>query len=925
MPAGHSDAPDTFDVSLSSPGIAFVSGPEYCSHEAGAGCRLSEDEAQLFRVFLTKPAKDNVTVHISVDDFLNSSAATGIEHSVSGEAQLQVRQCEGPDIGTCTTFRDLRGYSLTLPVGTTAATLQVKAQADSLAEGVQMQDGIRVQQHTIRANFTSTDCAYTDLVRTVPFDVADTTPVGLMIDDLDGELRVSEDCTTADMYTLRLSSQPTAEVMVVISADSEYISFGSTCGGGSEHTVAFTPSNWDQPVNISVWGNENFYDDGEELRTHVVHRAVSHALGYREMPPLQRTIVLDDNDIAGLNILDLPQNVIEATNVSFAMTLATQPRQSPVTVTVSFEYANDDHWSSTAHLDDVDAQSAALCPRLDDAVTCAARTYERSNGVESLCETGDDGCHVTADVLAILNFSGRRPVAEEQLHIEQPVLTFTNQTWDVEQHVTVSILTDSLMEADQDYVLQFEVSGLDLAYDSSIDVNRTLTVTDANSQAVNLQQEGGQALINSSFQFVEDDGGAYFASLSAEPSAGAAVMTIASGSTDVVVLTPTILVSADRWDQPHRVQLVANSARMWTDDGEFYSGEVAHTIHGSVDGIQSPAPVAVTVEDDDTSGIVLSCATTDHECEALHERRAATGAYDWTGVPVLENRQTELAVRLQSKPHGTVSVEVSLGLREAVVTEMALQRDVVCRSLTSLASCLSVPHCTWEDPAAQSGASEEDEDGVENTCGFIFTHDTCAILLELNLYTIEQLEEEMGSDFCTLARDCNYHIAGDTEGDETASCTLDRSGTQETGEAWLAEVRDQVNIVQLEPLTFNESNWDDDSQYITVDVRNVFADTSFMLQYSVESDDGLYSIEEGRALEPGELVLVNSDECGLNVTYADLTLSENDPSPRTYYVRLTSQPVDPQGFVVVRAQQKQVSLHTCTLHFAPRFSSVLSL
>jgi hypothetical protein len=191
--AGHSDVPDAFDVSLSSPGVAFVDGPDYCSHEAGSGCRLNEDESRFFRVFLTKPAKDNVTVDISVDDFFNYSAAMdgNVEHRISGEAQFQARQCDGQDIATCTTFQDLLGYSFTLPAGTISATFQIKALADSLAEGVQMEDGNRVQQHILRANFSSTDCAYADLVRTVPFDVVDATPVALMIDDIDGELRVS--------------------------------------------------------------------------------------------------------------------------------------------------------------------------------------------------------------------------------------------------------------------------------------------------------------------------------------------------------------------------------------------------------------------------------------------------------------------------------------------------------------------------------------------------------------------------------------------------------------------------------------------------------------------------------------------------------------------------------------------------------------
>ena len=246
---------------------------------------------------------------------------------------------------------------------------------------------------------------------------------------------------------------------------------------------------------------------------------------------------------------------------------------------------------------------------------------------------------------------------------------------------------------------------------------------------------------------------------------------------------------------------------------------------------------------------------------------------------------------------------------------MALRRDSVCRSLTSLASCLSVPHCTWEDRDAQTAASEEDAPGDSyNSCDFLFTHDACAIMLELNLYTVEQLEEEMGSDFCALARDCNYHLSGSAGAGENVTCVLDNRGTLASGPAWLAEVRDQVSIVQAEPLMFNESNWDDDSQIITVDVRSVFADTSFLVQYTVQSADETYGIDEGQALEPGELVLVNSDECGLNITNAELSLSESDPSAQTYFVRLTSQPVDPQGFVVVWAEQKRVSRPNCTLY-----------
>jgi hypothetical protein len=907
--AENSEAPDSFDVSLSSPGIAFVSQHDHCSHATGDGCQMSESEALAFRVFLTKPAKAVVEAEISVEDFLNASATFGVEHRISGAGQFQIRQCEGPDACSAS-FGELTVHSLELPDWPNAATVEIKATNDSLAEGVKVDDENRIQQHLFRATFSSTDCAYNELVRTVPFDVVDLTHVGLAIDDTDGEIRVSEDCATPDEYTVALRSKPTSIVTVLISADPEYIGFGE-CGGGSDHLIEFSPANWDQPVAVGVWGKENHYDDGDELHTNITHTIVSQALGYREMAAVQQAVVLDDNDAAQLSILELPDSLIEATDTSFAMRLATQPRHSPVYVSVSFDYANDAHWRSADDLHDTVAlQAAALCPVDLDSGACAAREYEGVGSVESLCVFGDGSqCGVTAAVQAMLTSTGRRPSAAEQLRITQPVLTFTDQTWDTLQNITIATLPDSLMEQDQDYSLQFHVSGVDAAYDSTVDTTRDFKVTDVNAQAVNLRGEHGE-LLHSSYEFIEDDGGAYYLSLAAEPSAGAAVLTIAAATSDIVVTNTAVLIPADRWDQPHRVGLEATPARMQTDDGDFYNSTVSHTTHGSLDGIHSPGVVSVTVEDDDVSGIILSCAAMDQDCLALQARRSASGVFTHsTGVPVLENRQTQLAVTLQSEPHSAVAVTVTLDLHADVVSEMASQRNESCRSLTDLASCLSVPHCVWEDPDAQAASSEEaavEDIDAYNTCDFLVTHDACAIMLELNLYTVEQLEEEMGSDFCTSARECNYHTMVLTEEAETATCVLDNSANVGSLPTWLEDVYDAVAIDQAEPLIFDQSNWHDNSQMITVNVGNVYADTPFMVQYTVESVDGSYGADAGHSLEPGQLVLVNGDECGLNVTNAELFLSESDPSRQTYFVRLTSQPVDPQGFVVVQAEQKQV-------------------
>jgi hypothetical protein len=91
-------------------------------------------------------------------------------------------------------------------------------------------------------------------------------------------------------YTLRLASQPTADVIITLTSSLHAVTLNVT-------TLTFTAANWNIPQTVVVTAIDNTIVDGTRAET--IHPSVSSAdLFYHEKHVFDTAVAVTDNDSA---------------------------------------------------------------------------------------------------------------------------------------------------------------------------------------------------------------------------------------------------------------------------------------------------------------------------------------------------------------------------------------------------------------------------------------------------------------------------------------------------------------------------------------------------------------------------------------------------------------------------------------------------
>jgi len=150
------------------------------------------------------------------------------------------------------------------------------------------------QPFTIQtAPAVSTDVEYSGI------DPADVTGINVD-DDLDGFIvtptsgLVTTEAGGTAMYTIRLISQPTANVTIPISSSD------TTEGVPTPTSLTFTPATWNTPRTVTVHGVDDTIHDGDQPYTIINHPAVSTDTGYSGLDPADVSVINRDDDLADI-------------------------------------------------------------------------------------------------------------------------------------------------------------------------------------------------------------------------------------------------------------------------------------------------------------------------------------------------------------------------------------------------------------------------------------------------------------------------------------------------------------------------------------------------------------------------------------------------------------------------------------------------
>ena len=498
--------------------LSEVASPRETVSEAGA--------AAAFKVALSTEPTAAVTVEVTSDD--------------GGECRVSKAGDAAPSASTTLTFA--------ADAWDTAQEVTLTGVDDFVDDGD--------QDCVITADASSSgDSTYNDDAkvpsRTVAVRNTDNDAAALTVSA--GTLSTAED-GTADTFTVRLASEPTAAVTVAIASgdtDEATVSPSSIVFGAAADADAVPPvSAWDAAQTVTVTGVDDDVADGAQTYAVTVDPSSADAL-YNALQTVSRSGSNADDDAAGLALSEVasPRETVSEAGAAaaFKVALSTEP-----TAAVTVEVTSDDG-------------GECRVSKAGDAAPSASTT-----------------------------------------------LTFAADAWDTAQEVTLTGVDDFVDDGDQDCVITADASSSgDSTYNDDAKVpSRTVAVRNTDNDAAALTVSAGTLS-------TAEDGTAdtFTVRLASEPTA-AVTVAIASGDTDEATVSPSSIVfgaAADAdavppvsaWDAAQTVTVtgvdddVADGAQTYAVTVDPSSADALYNALQTVSRSGSNA-------DDDAAGLALS-------------------------------------------------------------------------------------------------------------------------------------------------------------------------------------------------------------------------------------------------------------------------------------------------------------------------------
>ena len=493
----------------------------------------------------------------------------------------------------------------------------------------------------------------------------------------------------AAVVTVRLTAAPGREVTISLTA---------APGGGA------TAADYTVPAQVSFGSEETLQrftvtatddrvdDDGETV-----------AVGFGELParvtastPQTATVSIADDDTAGVAVSAGALTVPEGGSRTYRVVLESEP-EGEVTVRVTVAAGTDvtvspqrltfEHdWSepyevTVSAAEDADAVADAVVT-VSHEVSGYGAVTTAADVLVTIQENDTAGVAVSAGALSVPEGGSRSYTVALESEPEGTVtvtaavpggtdvavsprsLTFTADTWSSAQRVTVSAAEDADAVADAVVTVSHAVGGYG-------------AVSTAASVAVTIQENdtAGVVVTPTGLTVLEGGSGSYTVALESEPAGEVTVTATVAAGTDVTVGPQRLTFTADDWSEPRAVTVSA------AEDADAVADAVVAVSH-AVSGygaVSTAADVAVTVQENDTAGVVVTP----------------------TALTVPEGGRGSYTVALVTQPDGTVTVT------PAVPAETAL--TVSPERLTFTADDWSEPQEVTLQAAADADAEVEAE------------------------------------------------------------------------------------------------------------------------------------------------------------------------------------------------------------------------
>ena len=484
-------------------------------------------------------------------------------------------------------------------------------------------------------------------------------------------------------YTVKLNTQPTADVRVSVSGTS------GTDVEVDKPTLNFTQDDWDDPQTVRVTADED--DDAADDEVTLRHRGSGGDYGSVRA---DLEVTVDDDETAGARVSTRSLTVPEEGSKTYTIVLDTQPTRT-VTVSVAVDPTDSDVRVSPSRFtftrSNWNLEKPVTVRAVNDADstddTGITLTHDFSGGEYedvtvgdvsvTISDNDDPGITLSTNTLEIREGASRsytvkldaQPQASVTVEIQgggdldlsTTSLEFTPQNWNSRQTVRVEAEHDPDTGTDPPVTLTHTASG------SSEYVGKTATLT------VTIVEDDVPSVTVSPRSLTVREGASntYTVVLDKEPSTNVTVMVTVPQNTDVSVNPPSRTFTPQTWDTPMEFTVRAQDDDINRPDR---SVTLTHAASGGEYTGVSVSNVVVRVEDDDDPGIAVSVPR----------------------LTVPEGGDNTYTVKLDTQPTAT-SVTVSVTVPSG-------------SDLTVDKPTLTFTQQNWSDPQTVRVEADEDDD-----------------------------------------------------------------------------------------------------------------------------------------------------------------------------------------------------------------------
>lgn len=824
---------------------------------------------------------------------LNSQPTADVTITVDPDVQADVGA--GPGIAIDLTF--------TTANWNVAQIVTVTAVDDAALEGP--------HTSTITNSAASADSFYNGIsISSVTANVTDNDVPGVTISESSGTTVVSEVGPTSDTYTIKLDSQPTANVTITITPDGQ-LNVGA--GAGVAVDLLFTGVNWNTPQTVTVTAVDDQVAEGAHTGT-ITHTATSGDADYGGIIIANVVANITDNDMPGVIVTqsggNTTVNEFGPTTDSYTIVLQTQPT-ADVTITVDPDVQTDVGSGAGVSIDLIfttanwNMARTVVVTAVDDAVqegphnstithTAASAdtnyngfvianlvvsvidddlpgvTITESGGSTNISETGP-----TSDTYTVVLNS--QPSADVSITVQPDVesdlgagagaaiaLTFTASDWNMPQTVTVTAVDDAISDGPHTSTITHTAASADSNYNGIAIANVVANVTDNDTAGITIVQSGGSTTVSETGPTSDT----YTIVLDSRPTAIVTITIDPDNQTDLGAgpgAVVALMFDASNWNTPQTVTVTAVDD--FVAEGP-HTSTIVHTVASSDTSYNgfSVSNVVASITDNDTAGVAI---TESGGSTNVSETGPTSDSYT-----IVLTSQPTASVTVTADP----DVQTDLGsgpgapiMLTFTTANWNTPQTVIATAVNDLVA--EGAHTSTIAHTAASGDSNYNGLGIANVVANVTDNDTAGVIIQISDGMTFVSETGPTSDTYTIVLNSQ----------PTASVTITVTPDSQTSVGSGGGV--PINLV------FTTGNWNS-ARTVTVtaidDVTPEGPHTS-VITHSASSGDGNYN---GISIASVTVDVQDNDLSGVTLieTFGTTTVNEAGPTSDFYTIVLDSAP-----------------------------------